>query len=123
MQSAPLWLKKPTFPGRAIWVANVALRPESGPHDSEAVGPDQAHAAAPGLLEDPALEQGARAGPISLNPAEMMMAPLTPATAHSPITVGDGAGRGDDDGEVDRLGDGRDPGIGVDVEHLGAGAG
>ena len=30
MHSAPLWLMNPTLPGRAIALANVALRPVSG---------------------------------------------------------------------------------------------
>ena len=59
VQRAPLWLKKPTVPGRAIWAANVALRPGAGPHHAQAVGPDQPHPAAPGLLEHLALELGA----------------------------------------------------------------
>ena len=87
MQRAPLWLKKPTFPGRAIWEANVALRPEAGRMTPRQLGPIsrmRPRRACSRIRRS----RSAPAGPISLNPAEMITAPLTPASAHSPITSG-----------------------------------
>ncbi len=52
---APLWLIKPTLPGRAMVLAKVAFRPLSGRHHSQAVRSDDAHVAAPGMLHDLAL--------------------------------------------------------------------
>ena len=75
MHSAPLWLRKPTFPGRAIWAAKVAFSPCRA-HDAQAVRADKPHPPRRACSRSP-LELGP-AGPISLNPAEMMIAPLTP---------------------------------------------
>ena len=56
VQRAPLWLMKPTLPGRAMLVANVAFRPIGGHHDAEAIRADDAHAAAARFGEDFLLE-------------------------------------------------------------------
>ena len=58
MQSAPLWLMNPTLPGRAIAAGERGVQPAERAHHAQAVRPDQPHPAAPGLLEDPALELG-----------------------------------------------------------------
>ena len=39
VQSAPLWLRKPTLPGRAMVVANVAFRPVNGHMTPRQFGP------------------------------------------------------------------------------------
>ena len=46
----------------------------------------------------------APSGPVSLKPAEMMMAPSTPASTHSAMMPGTVGRRGDDDREVHRSG-------------------
>ncbi len=61
----------------------------------------------------------APSGPISLNPAEMMIAPLTPASTHSPITPGHRRRGRDDDRQVDRLGHRLIVGIRLDAQHVG----
>ncbi len=87
MQRAPLWLRKPTLPGRAIAPANVAFRPVSGFVTPRQFGPMtriRPRRACSRIWRSSA----APSGPISLKPAEMMMAPLTPASAHSPMMSG-----------------------------------
>ena len=92
MQSAPLWLMKPTLPRRAMVVAKVALRPLVGLITPRQLGPMMR------ILPRRACSRICRssstpAGPVSLKPAEMMMALLTPRSTHSlmmPGTVGAG---------------------------------
>ena len=92
MQSAPLWLRNATLPGRARVAAKVALKPlcgiiaprQFGP--SSRIRPLRASASTRRSNSTPA-------SPRSLNPAEMMIAPFTPAATHSamiPGTVGAG---------------------------------
>ena len=84
---APLWLKKPTVPGRAIWAANVALSPRRGLITPRQLGPIS-RIRPRRACSSTWRSSSAPSGPISLNPAEMMIAPLTPASTHSPITSG-----------------------------------
>ena len=87
MQRAPLWLRKPTLPGRAIAPAKVALRPVSGFITPRQFGP---------MIRMPPRRacsmirrsSSTPSGPISLKPAEMMIAPWTPASTHSPMMPG-----------------------------------
>ena len=87
VQSAPLWLIKPTLPRRAMVVANVAFRPEVGLITPRQFGPmirmfpRRACASSWRSNSTPA-------GPVSLNPAEMTMAPFTPTSTHSRIMFG-----------------------------------
>ena len=83
---------KPTEPGAAMPAANVAFRPPTGFITPRQLGP---------MIRMPAFRASARtaassaapAGPISRNPAEMMITPLTPASAHSRTRPGaDSAG-------------------------------
>ena len=99
---------KPTLPGRAMAPANVALRPVQRAHHAQAVRADDAHPAAPRLLRAPAAPARRPPAPVSLKPAEMTIAPFTPASTHSPIDAGHGRRRRDDDGQVDRVGHGGD---------------
>ena len=87
MHRAPLWLRKPTVPGRAIWVAKVALSPRPGRMTPRQLGPIR-RIRPRRASSSTWRSSSAPSGPISLNPAEMMIAPLTPASTHSPITSG-----------------------------------
>jgi hypothetical protein len=87
VQSAPLWLMKATFPGRAMEAAKVALKPSAGDITPRQLGP---------MMRMPPRCASARIscsiaappGPVSLKPAEMMMADGTPFAVHSRITPG-----------------------------------
>ena len=103
VQSAPLWLMKPTLPGRAIALAKVAFRRVRGAHHAQAVRADDPHLAAR-LFAAIWRSSSAPAAPVSLNPAEMTIAPFTPAATHSPTIPGTVGGGRDDDRQVDRLG-------------------
>ncbi len=86
MHSAPLWLRKPTLPGRAIARGEGGVQPADGIHHAQAVRPDQPDprtrcARAPAVPAPPP-------GRPSLNPAEITIAPRTPAFTHSPTTLG-----------------------------------
>ena len=56
VQRAPLWLMKPTLPGRAMAAAKVAFKFAAGHHDAEAVRPDDAHAGLGGFRQHLAFE-------------------------------------------------------------------
>ena len=87
VQRAPLWLMKPTEPGRAMVVANVALRPESGLITPRQLGPTTRTLLACASASS-CFSSSAPSGPISLNPAEITMAPRTPFWPHSRINPG-----------------------------------
>ena len=59
MQSAPLWLMKPTVPGRAMAAAKVAFSPVSGLITPRQFGPMTRILAAPRLFQELLLELGA----------------------------------------------------------------
>ena len=59
VHSAPLWLMKPTMPGRAMAVAKVAFRPESGLITPRQLGPMMRMLAALRLGQQLALQLGA----------------------------------------------------------------
>ena len=88
---APLWLMKPTLPGRAMSAAKVAFNLAAGTMTPRQLGP---------TMRMPALRASSRTwrssstpgAPISLNPAEMMMTPLTPLTPQSLTMAGTVAG-------------------------------
>ena len=84
---APLWLRKATSPLWAIAPAKVALRPVGGHMMPRQLGPTMRIRAARAI---PRISCSSRAPsmPVSLKPAEMMMAPRMPAAAHSRITPG-----------------------------------
>ena len=87
VSSAPDWLMNPTDPGRAIVVANVAFSPEMGFMTPRQLGPMMRKL--PFLASARvASSSAAPFGPVSLNPAEMMMAPRTPAATHSAMMPG-----------------------------------
>jgi hypothetical protein len=95
----------------------VALRPVMGFITPEAVGAYDPHPTPPGLGEDPLLELDPL-GPVSLKPAEMMMAPSTPP----PRTRDDVRHRrcgSHDHREVHLLRHLRDRRVGLDAEHVG----
>src|SRR5215210_7377302 len=89
---APLWLRKATLRGRAIFPAKVALRPLTGLITPRQLGPTMR--ILPRLASSrTCCSSSAPTSPASLKPAEMTMAPSTPASAHSrmiPGTVGAG---------------------------------
>ncbi len=92
MRSAPLWLMNATLPGRAIEAANVALRPVSGFITPRQLGP-MMRMRALRAISSTRRSSSSPPGPSSLKPAEMMIAPLTPASAHcwsTPGTAGAG---------------------------------
>jgi hypothetical protein len=59
VQSAPLWLMKPTLPGRAMAPAKVAFSPRRGFIRPRQFGPNQPHVAASRLCKDLPLQLGA----------------------------------------------------------------
>ncbi len=87
VQSAPLWLRKATLPGRAMPAAKVAFSFAVGAMTPRQFGP---------MMRIPAFRAVARmscssatpSGPTSLNPAEMMTTCFTPASAHSRTMAG-----------------------------------
>jgi hypothetical protein len=85
VSSAPLWLRNATLPLLAIPEAKVALSPETGFITPRQFGPITRifprRAAA-----STCRSSSTPAGPISLNPAEMMMAPFTPTSTQSLMT-------------------------------------
>ena len=92
MHSAPLWLMKPTEPGRAMVVAKVAFMPESGLMTPRQFGPMTRMPASCASFSN-CRSNSAPSGPISLKPAEITMAPRTPFSPHSRMMPGmDGGG-------------------------------
>ena len=92
MQSAPLWLMNPTDPGRAMPAAKVAFSFPFGTITPRQFGPTT-RICPRRASASTCRSNSSPAGPISLNPAEMMMAPRTPTWAQSrmiPGTVGGG---------------------------------
>ena len=87
MHRAPLWLRNPTVPRRAIPAANVALSPSTGFITPRQLGPIS-RIRPRRACSITRRSSSAPSGPTSLKPAEMMIAPLTPASAHSPMTWG-----------------------------------
>ncbi len=87
VHSAPLWLMKPTEPGRAMPRAKVAFSPVGGLITPRQLGP---------MIRTPPLRASssnwrsscAPCGPSSLKPAEMTIAALTPFSPHSRMTLG-----------------------------------
>src|SRR5471030_3193589 len=84
---APLWLTKATLPVRAMAPAKVAFRPLGGHMTPKQLGPTMR------IFDSRAMARiscssRAPSSPISLKPAEMTMAPRTPAAAHSRMTPG-----------------------------------
>ena len=91
--SAPLWLRNPTLPGRAMPEAKVALRPVIGFITPRQLGPT-VRIRPCRASSRVCLSSSAPSGPVSLKPAEIMIAPPTPASTHSLMicgTVGAGA--------------------------------
>ena len=85
--SAPDWLTKPTLPGRAMPFAKVALNPATGFMIPRQFGPTIRIPLARAVSR--MRPSSARpSGPVSLNPAEMMIAARTPTAAHSSISAG-----------------------------------
>src|ERR671911_350097 len=82
VMSAPLWLRNPTFPGRAMPEAKVALRPVSGFITPRQLGPMMRMRPCCASSRT-CLSSSAPSGPVSLKPAEMMIAPPTPDSTHS----------------------------------------
>ena len=92
MHSAPLWLMKPTEPGRAMVVAKVAFMPDSGLITPRQFGPMMRMLAFCASTSS-CRSSSAPSGPISLKPAEITMAPCTPFSPHSRMSPGiDGGG-------------------------------
>src|SRR5579871_2764400 len=92
VHSAPLWLMKPTEPGRAMVVANVAFKPVSGHITPRQFGPITRILAAR-ASSSTCCSSAAPAGPTSLKPAEITTAPRTPVSPHSRMMPGiDGGG-------------------------------
>ena len=87
VQIAPLWLTSATLPGRAIVVAKVAFNPARGLITPRQLGPMMRMR--PRLASSSTWRSSsAPALPASLKPAEMMIAPFTPAATHSRTTPG-----------------------------------
>ena len=85
VHNAPLWLRNPMEPGRAMAAAKVAFSPASG-----AIRPKQF---GPMMRMEPRAARISRSsstprGPASLKPAEIMIAAGTFAAAHSATTPG-----------------------------------
>jgi hypothetical protein len=91
VHSAPLWLMKPTEPGRAMAVAKVAFIPESGLITPRQLGPMMRMLAFCASTSN-WRSMAAPSGPISLKPAEITIAPCTPLAPHSAISPGMEAG-------------------------------
>ncbi len=87
MQIAPDWLRKPTWPGRAMVPAKVALRPVRGFISPRQLGPTSRMPE----RRRPSRMRASRAmpaAPISRKPAESTITPLTPAAAQASINPG-----------------------------------
>src|SRR5215467_13831348 len=87
VSKAPLWLKNATSPLRAIAPAKVALSPVAGHIIPRQLGPTIRIRAERAICST-SCSRRAPSAPASLNPAEMTMAPPTPACAHSRMTPG-----------------------------------
>ena len=95
VQSAPDWLMKPTLPARAIMLAakvafrpaKVAFRPAKGRITPRQFGPIS-RIRPRRACSSTCRSSSAPAVPVSLKPAEMTIAPRTPASTHSPIRSG-----------------------------------
>jgi hypothetical protein len=91
VQSAPLWLRNPTVPGRAMPAAKVALSFPPGAMTPRQFGPTmriRPRRASARIWRS----SSTPAAPVSLKPAEIMMAPRTPALAQSRMMPGTLAG-------------------------------
>src|ERR1044071_1986028 len=84
---APLWLMSATFPALAMPLAKVAFNPLRGFMTPRQFGPI-IRIFPRRAWTMTCRSRSAPEGPISLNPAEMMMAARTPASTHWPITSG-----------------------------------
>ena len=87
VHKAPLWLINPTLPGRAIDEAKVAFRPETGLITPRQLGP-MMRIFPRWASANISLSRAAPFSPISLNPADMTIAPFTPLSTHWRITPG-----------------------------------
>ena len=105
VQRAPLWLMKPTDAGARDGGGEGGVQAGERAHDAQAVGPDDADVGRVRASARSWRSSSAPSAPISLKPAEMTMAPCTPCSPHSWMMPGTVDGGGDDDGQVDRLGD------------------
>ena len=84
---APLWESSARLPGFGRVSRKTGVQMVMGAEDAHAVGPKIAYTPVPGLGFDFLLDSGP-SSPTSLPPAEMMMAPGTPASPHSLMTAG-----------------------------------
>ena len=87
VHSAPLWLMKATFPGRAMPEAKVALRPVRGLITPRQLGPTRRMPPRATCCFT-SRSSATPSGPASLNPAEMTMAPCTRLSTHSRMMAG-----------------------------------
>ena len=116
---APLWLMKPTLPGRAIADGEGGVDARDRAHDAEAVGADDAHRPAARFLENLPLQLGAGlAGLLETGRDD-------DRAFHAGVdALADDAGHGrrrrDDDGEIDGVGHRRDRRVRLDAEHARA---
>ena len=117
VQSAPLWLMKPTLPGRAIPLAKVALRPVMRAHDAQAVRADHAHVPATCLFQDLPLQLGACRASL-LEACGNHDGPAHPALGALPDHIRHGRRRCDDNREIDRGGHVCHAGVGFDAQHV-----
>ena len=69
-------------------VGEGGVQPADRTHDAQTVRANNAHAAAARFFKHLALQIGALFFRISLKPADIMMAPFTPAATHSRTTPG-----------------------------------
>ena len=102
VHNAPLWLMNPTLPGSAMLAAKVALRPTCGRITPRQFGP-MIRILPRRACARTCFSSSTPASPHSLKPAEIMIAPLAPASTHSPMMPGTVRGRRNDDCEVDRM--------------------
>jgi hypothetical protein len=87
VHSAPLWLRKATRPGIAIALAKVALSPPCGDITPRQFGPIS-RSRPRRASSSTRRSSSTPSAPVSLKPAEMTMAPLTPAWTHSATRTG-----------------------------------
>ena len=119
VQIAPLWLTSATLPGRAMALAKVAFNPLIGLMTPRQLGPIirmRPRRASSSTWRS----RSAPAFPDSLKPADIMMAPFTPAATQSRTTPGTVTGRCHDHREVHLIRHGGDIGIRADAEHAAA---
>ena len=116
VQSAPLWLMKPTLPGRAIVLAKVAFNPLCGTITPRQFGPT-IRILPLRASSMTCCSNSTPAAPVSLNPAEIMTAPGTPASTHSLISPGTDGRRRGDHRQIHLLRNGADARVGLDAQH------